>query len=141
MHRLEEELTKVTHGGASYESEEAEEGCGSLREATKYLLKFPTSVDGPMDAPVIQHLLGRIQSLLSCCVEVVLFNKMSHFVPLAAPRNDWDFPSDHLPIGAKLRLGKREKNPLGVKIVSWCLLKEVVFFCLNVLVGLTQKEL
>lgn len=124
MNSLLEELQKkcehvhhVPGGGSSIE--EAGEGAQSLMEALKHLNRLPTSVQGAMDVPVTMHLLGRAQTLLTCCVEAVIFNKMSLFPPLAQPRNDWDFASDHLPIGARLHFSKGKEHLSSFNIASW----------------------
>ncbi|CAE7753203.1 NLRC3, partial [Symbiodinium necroappetens] len=73
-------------------------------------------------AEQVEKVLQEVQELLEACVELVLMNRlgsMLHFPsPLVEPLHDkWDFVSDHLPVGARLRKAMGLEKDLYV--VSW----------------------
>ncbi|CAE7380366.1 NLRC3 [Symbiodinium sp. CCMP2592] len=80
-----------------------------------------TKADG-----MLAQTLSKAEDLLEASVELVLVNWLRSFqTPLARPLHDeWTFPSDHLPIAAKLAIKCREKTA-NIRLCSWKLIHRV----------------
>ena len=79
----------------------------------KYILKKPIIEPGTKQPC---RGLQKAQLLLESCVEAVVISKLGSFeFPVAKRLGElWQFPSDHPPIAAKLRLGK-----YAINVASW----------------------
>ncbi|CAE7216294.1 NLRC3 [Symbiodinium sp. CCMP2456] len=73
---------------------------------------------------LVEKGLQEVQELLEACVELVLMNRLGSFLhfphPLVEPLHEkWDFVSDHLPVGARLRSKGALALGKDLYVVSW----------------------